>query len=138
MYKKSFPLVLLFLHCDKQVESCGQKSSLYFPSLRSNRQHSSWLMSQTSWASVCESSVYAKLHTLLQETPLYRLQSNFSAMIFSSSSLVELCDKHITQTKQAIMDEKREILRKPRQALHVLSMQCGTHRTLHTQCTAHS
>ena len=30
-------------------------------------------------------------------------------------SLVELCDKHITQTKQAkqaIMDEKREILRK--------------------------
>ena len=42
VYKKSFPLVLLFLHCDKQVESCGQKSYLYYPSLRSNRARSSW------------------------------------------------------------------------------------------------
>ena len=56
VYKNSFPLVLLFLHCEKQVESCGQKSYLYYPSLGSNRALSSWcmLMSQTRWASVCE------------------------------------------------------------------------------------
>ena len=35
--------------------------------------------------------IHAKLHTFLQETPLYRLQSNFSAMIFSSSTLKDWC-----------------------------------------------
>ena len=48
-------------------------------------------------------------------------------------SLEELCDKHIKQPKRAIMDEKRENWRKTRQALHVLSMECGTHWTWHTQ-----
>ena len=64
VYKKSFPSVLLFLHSEKQVESCGQKSYLYCPSLRSDRALSSWcvLMSQTGGhLCVCVSSVYAKL-----------------------------------------------------------------------------
>ena len=42
VYKKSSPSVLLFLHCKKLKESCGQKSYLYCPSLRSNRALSSW------------------------------------------------------------------------------------------------
>ena len=86
----------------------------------------------------CECKLHIRFYR--KHLSIYRLQSNSSAMIFSSSTLkdlchylVKLCDKlYITQTKQAIMDEKREIWRKPRQALHVLSMQCGTHRHTHS------
>ena len=73
VYKKSFPSVLLFPHCEKQVDSCGQKSYLSllpFFEVKQGTLQLALLMSQTRWASVCVNSVYAKLHTFLQETAL--------------------------------------------------------------------